>query len=112
MRFGDRERDPVSDRITCRIGDGNAALALAASRLAAGAFARAAAAFTFSSGRSRFAARRASRSALTASFAAARRQEPTGKCSAKAKLGPEFERAVHGKRCPSGRRYVAASWPR
>ena len=103
MRFGHSERDSVGDRIGGRIGDGNAALALAASRLTAAAFARAAAAFTLACGRSRFAACRASRCTLTAGLAATGRQQPTGKSSAEAKLGPEFERAVHGKRYPSGR---------
>jgi hypothetical protein len=105
MSFGDRQRDAIGDRIGGRIGNRDAALALAASRgcgscrasftlTASTAFAFAACRAAFTRGdRSRLAA------SLTASFAArfaaARGKHPARKRSAEAELGPELERAVH-----------------
>jgi hypothetical protein len=95
MGFGNGQRDAIGNRIGGRIAGCNAALTLAARRFAARTFSACAAlTFTCGSGGFRRSARFARRT-LTARFPTTRRQQAARQCRAKAKLGPEFESAVH-----------------
>jgi hypothetical protein len=109
--FGDRERDAIGDRIGRGIGNRHAALALAARRCAA-ALSSTCTAFTLACCRAAFArGDRLRASALAPRLAAATRKQTTSERGAKAKLGPEFERAVHGAVRPLREMGKGYGWP-